>query len=534
MQSMNAFTHATAAQSADACYQVLRTRDARFDGRFFIGVTSTRIYCRPVCKVRVPKRENCRFFDHAAQAEGAGFRPCLRCRPELAPQNVAGALNWSGTAGEGESLPWSIQDASSTLGLQAARLLDEPDAWGTDTPSAAKLAARLGVSDRHLRRIFETQFGVSPLQYLQTRRLLTAKQLLTDTQLPVTDIAHMAGFASLRRFNAAFVGNYRLSPSRLRKEGGPLGAGHRPAGQADNQAVTKVRLGYRTPYDIQHLLQFLQKRALNGLDFVDLAQHRTGRTLSLASQGQTYSGWVLAKFLPDYAVVEVQLSDGLRGVLPLLLRRVRHWLDLDADPAAIHARLQGHFATGAGLRVPGSLDGFELAVRAILGQQISVAAARTLAQRLLLRFGTPIATPFYGPAHSLTHIFPSAQVLAQAGGDALGQLGIVKTRQAAIMALATEVAAGRIALHAGADVAATMAALTALPGFGDWTANYIAMRCLRWPDAFVAGDVALHKALGLDRSQSPTRLAKEAEAQSQVWRPWRSYAVVRAWASLAV
>ena len=265
MQAMNAFAHATAAQSADACYQVLQTRDARFDGRFYTGVTSTGIYCRPVCKVRVPKRENCRFFDHAAQAEGAGFRPCLRCRPELAPQNLSGAPNLADT------LPWSIQDASSTLGLQAARLLDEPDAWGTDSPSAAKLAARLGVSDRHLRRIFEAQFGVSPLQYLQTRRLLTAKQLLTDTQLSVTEIAHMAGFASLRRFNAAFVGNYRLSPSRLRKEGGEKPGKNKPAG-------TGMHLSFRTPYDSHSMLQFLKQRSLAGLDFVDLEAACTGRT----------------------------------------------------------------------------------------------------------------------------------------------------------------------------------------------------------------------------------------------------------------
>ena len=383
------------------------------------------------------------------------------------------------------------------------------------------------MSDRHLRRIFEAQFGVSPLQYLQTRRLLTAKQLLTDTQLAVTEIAHLAGFASLRRFNAAFVGNYRLSPSRLRKDGG-----EKPG--KTKSATTCVHFSFRTPYDSHSMLQFLKQRSLTGLDFVDLETACTGRTLAITANGQTHHGWLTARFLPGQARVEIQLSDSLRGVLPLVLRRVRHWLDLDAEPTAIHARLQSHFPNAAGLRVPGSMDGFELAVRAILGQQITVAAARTLAQRLLQRFGTPVETPFNTAEKTLTHIFPGAQVLAKAGGDALGQLGIVKTRQAAIVALATEVAAGRIALHAGANVPGTMAALKALPGFGDWTANYIAMRCLRWPDAFVAGDVALHKALGLDRTQSPGRLAKEAEAQSQVWRPWRSYAVVRAWASLAV
>jgi AraC family transcriptional regulator of adaptative response / DNA-3-methyladenine glycosylase II len=480
----------------DACYLALKTRDARFDGSFFTGVTSTGIYCRPVCKVRTPRRENCRFFAHAAQAEQAGFRPCLRCRPELAPY----------------AQHWSIQDASSILAQQAARLLDEPEAWGGEPPSMEELAARLGVSDRHLRRIFEAQLGVSPLQYLQTRRLLTAKQLLADTDLPVTQIALLSGYASVRRFNAAFNAHYGLNPTQLRRAG------------ASSAGGATVRLGYRPPYDVAAMLAFFRTRAIAGLEFV--TNDALGRTLAITAGGTRHSGWLVAAFDEAASQVVLRVSDSLRPVLPLLLRRLRAALDLDADPHAINSRLHGSFPLGDGLRVPGSLSGYELAVRAVLGQQITVAAARTLAQRLVDRFGEPLATPHA----ALTHLFPEPAVLAAAEGDALGQLGIVKQRQAAIVAIARAVAEGRIQLHGGADVQATMAALKELPGIGDWTAHYIAMRALRWPDAFPAGDVALQKALGVQQSR---QAAREAEAASQAWKPWRSYAVVRAWSTLA-
>ena len=489
------------APDADSCYLALQARDARFDGRFFIGVTSTGIYCRPICSVKVPKRQNCRFFGHAAQAEGAGFRPCLRCRPELAPQ----------------SLVWSYQDASSILAQQAARLLDAPEAWNPEPATVAALAAKLGVSDRHLRRIFEAQFGVSPLQYLQTRRLLTAKQLLADTNLPITDVSLASGFASLRRFNAAFVAHYKLNPTQMRRAAEPVsGCG-----------IT-VRLGYRPPYDVAHMLGFIRTRTLGATEYVANNDHPTGtfRTFSVETGNKAYSGWLKAEFDEARCQLVLQVSDSLRDVLPLVIRRVRAWLDLDADPMAINGVLGGVFPNSAGIRVPGCLDGFELAVRAVLGQQITVAAARTLAQRLVNTFGTPIDTPF----PQLNRLFPTAAVLAQASGDALGQLGIVKTRQAAIVALARGVVDGSLQLNGPTDVHATIAALKALPGIGDWTAQYIAMRALRWPDAFPAGDVALHKALGVLGSKTA---ARECEARSQAWRPWRSYAAIRGWASLS-
>ena len=507
--------------SSDAFYLALSARDARFDGRFFTGVTSTGIYCRPVCHVRTPKRSNCRFFAHAAQAESAGFRPCLRCRPELAPHSV----------------PWCIQDASHILASQAARLLDTPGNF-----SVASLAARLRISARHLQRIFQTHLGVSPLQYLQTQRLLTAKQLLTDTALPITQIALMSGFASVRRFNAAFVRHYRLNPSALRRssaqaDGAPPRRTARPS--ASQNSVT-VRLGYRPPFDTEAIMHFFKSHVMAGSEFVttDPATGISlmGMTCRLPTGNSTAAnhrdgaigwatGWLSAWFDTTSSQLVLQVSDSLCGVLPDVIRCVRDLFDLDAEPAAINQLLHAPFPTGDGLRVPGALSGFELAVRAILGQQITVAAARTVAQRLVTALGEPIETPW--PA--LNRVFPAPAQLRDTSAERsnlLGGLGIIRQRQAAIAALAQAVASGQLVLGSRADVPTTVTALKALPGVGDWTAQYIAMRALRWPDAFPAGDVALHKTLGVQGHKHPARLA---EAASTAWKPWRSYAVIRVW-----
>ncbi|RZL86980.1 MAG: DNA-3-methyladenine glycosylase 2 family protein [Variovorax sp.] len=483
---------------SDACYLAMKAHDARFDGSFFTGVTSTGVYCRPVCRVKLPRRENCRFFRHAAQAEAAGFRPCLRCRPELAPRAAS----------------WSTEDASRILALQAARLIDEPDAWAEDGPGASRIAARLGVSDRHLRRIFETQFGVSPLQYLQTRRLLAAKQLIADTRLPMTQVALASGFASVRRFNAAFLMHYGLNPSALRRAG--------TASNGREREAIEVRLGFRPPYDSEAMLGFFARRALGGIEVLTGAgaAAQFSRTLRVTQGDSVHTGWLQLRFDPRREQLLLRVGDSLAAVLPTVISRVRAMLDLDAEPMAINSALHASFPHGDGLRVPGTVDGFELAMRAVLGQQITLAAARTMGARLVQAFGEPVVTPIAG----LDRLFPTPAAIALASGDALGQLGIVRQRQAALAALAREVQGGRLALHAGADVPATLATLQALPGIGDWTAQYIAMRALRWPDAFPAGDVALQKALGV----SSTRAAAEA---SLAWRPWRSYAVLRAWHS---
>ena len=494
-------------------YLALKARDSRFDGLFFTGVTSTGIYCRPVCRVRTPKRENCRFFSQPSQAEGAGFRPCLRCRPELAPR--AHSANRSA-----EVRVWSMQDASSILAGQAADLIDRNESWNGKTPSMQQLAQRLGVSDRHLRRIFEAHFGVSPLQYLQTRRLLSAKQFLTDTTLPVSEVALLSGFASVRSFNTAFAQHYALNPSQLRRS-------HDAGRSSQAEPGFILKLAYRAPYNVRAIVQFFASRSVAGMELISLlpGPMSISKTVSVDICQQHYSGWLVARFDAVGHHLELRLSDSLRPVLPALLARVRSMLDLDADPLAINSLLHASFPQGDGLRVPGSLDGFELAVRAVLGQQITVAAARTLTTRLVQAYGEPIETPIDG----LNRLFPRVAALANASPDALGRLGIVKQRQAAIQALAGAVLTQGLQLHPGADVEATMSALKALPGIGDWTAQYIAMRALRWPDAFPAGDVALQRALGLQDCKHP---AKEAELKSKAWQPWRSYAVIRAWQEL--
>jgi AraC family transcriptional regulator of adaptative response / DNA-3-methyladenine glycosylase II len=489
----------------DARYRALCSRDARFDGRLFVGVTSTGIYCRPVCRVRTPRRENCRFFDFAAQAEQAGFRPCLRCRPELAPQQRH----------------WSHEDARSILAMQATRWLDDPQHWATADAAGpgvlARLSAHLGVSERHLRRVFGAQLGVSPLQYLLTRRLLSAKQLLADTALPIAQLAQASGFASLRRFNAAFAGHYGMSPSQMRLgNNSPHTAG----------AARPVALGWRPPYDAAALLAFLAARQLSGVEQIDAgAPLVLERTARLAHAGASHSGWFQVRFEPDHQRALLRASDGLLPALPALIWRVRALLDLDADPQPINAVLHADFPSGDGLRLPGAFDGFELAVRAVLGQQISVAAARTLAGRLVERLGEPLDT-----GHpTLRRLFPHAQALAGVEPGVLGELGIVRQRQAALQTLARAVLDGRLDLSAGADPERCTQALLAMPGIGPWTAQYIAMRALRWPDAWPERDVALTQALGLPAHRS-SAAHQQAALAAERWRPWRSYAVVRVWA----
>jgi AraC family transcriptional regulator of adaptative response / DNA-3-methyladenine glycosylase II len=484
---------------AQAAYLVIQARDARFDGRLFVGVTSTGIYCRPICRVRLPKAQNCRFFGNAASAEREGFRPCLRCRPELAPG-------------------LSLMDSSHALAHHAARMLERAAREGLDT-TLPGVAARLGITDRHLRRIFMDCHGVAPLDYLTTQRLLLAKHLLTDTRLPVTQVALASGFGSVRRFNAAFAERYRMNPTALRRE---------QPGTAQAAHPVALRLSYRPPYDIDGVLHFHAMRCIPGVEAVEGRTLR--RTLALQHQGRQVEGWVTARFEPlkqppgpggaRKHEVHVDVAPTLAPVLGAVLERVRHALDLDADPAQIDAALVA-LPGAAGTRTPGTMDGFETAVRIILGQQITVVAARTLVRRLVERFGTPIVTPFA----DLNRLFPTAQVLAQASDDSIGQLGIVRQRIGAIKALAGAVCEGRIELVRAAPLEATMAALHALPGIGEWTVQLVAMRALAWPDAFPASDIGVLNALG-------TRDARLALQRAEAWRPWRAYAVMRLWRTL--
>jgi AraC family transcriptional regulator, regulatory protein of adaptative response / DNA-3-methyladenine glycosylase II len=473
-----------------AAYLVLKARDARFDGRLFVGVTSTGIYCRPICRVRLPKAENCRFFSHAAGAERDGFRPCLRCRPELAPG-------------------LSLMDSSQALAHHAARMLEHAARTGGEI-TLPQAAQRLGVTDRHLRRIFLGCHGVAPIDYLTTQRLLLAKQLLTDTQLPVTQVALASGFGSVRRFNAAFAERYRMNPSALRRQ--------QPGGVGAGPGPVALRLSYRPPYDVAGVLRFFAQRCIPGVEAVEGSTFR--RTLALVHQGQALPGWIAAQFVPERHEVHVSVAPLLAPLLGTVLERLRHGLDLDADPALIDPALQA-LPGAPGTRLPGTLDGFEVAVRVILGQQVTVAAARTLVRRLVERFGMPVETPFT----DLTRLFPAPQALAAASDDAIGQLGIVRQRIGAIKALAQAVLDGRLDLSRGAPLQPTLDALRALPGIGAWTTQLVAMRALAWPDAFPASDVGVLNALG-------SRDILLAEQRAEAWRPWRAYAVIRLWQTL--
>ncbi len=485
--------------TAQACYQAMKTHDARFDGRFFVGVSSTRIYCRPICRVRLPQQKNCTFHPSAAAAEAAGFRPCLKCRPELAPGFAA-------------------TEASAKLARTAARMIEDGVANDVDL---SQIAQRIGVTDRHLRRIFADEFGVSPVQYAQTHRLLLAKRLLTDTALPVVDVAFASGFSSVRRMNALFAERYGFSPTRLRKEGRGDDAG-------TTDALTFV-LPYRPPYDWSRLLAFLAKRTIPGVEAIagDVYRRivRVDHAPAGGANGAGTAGWLEVSHLPRRNALQLRFASTLATSAQQMLSRSKQVFDVAADPQEITLAL-GELADGApGLRLPGAFDGFELALRAILGQQVTVKAARTLAIRFVDAFGDPVVTPFA----SLTRAFPQAERVAALMRADIAGLGIVGTRADAMIAIARAVAEKSLALHGGADPAQTIAALCAIKGIGPWTAHYIAMRALAWPDAWPPQDVALLNAMQLPNTAKGQRAA---DAIAEAWRPWRSYAVLHTWRKL--
>jgi AraC family transcriptional regulator of adaptative response / DNA-3-methyladenine glycosylase II len=482
-------------QDSAALYSAYAARDSRFDGVFYIGVTSTGIYCRPVCTAKTPKVANCEFFDSAEAAEKANFRPCLRCRPELAPGNAP------------------VDDAHRIAHLIANRI---DEGMLDDGASLEEIARRFGWSSRQIRRIMQKELGVSPIELVMTRRLLLAKQLLTETMLPITEIAFASGFSSLRRFNDAFSGRYGMPPTRFRKAADATGPS---VASTDSFAL---QLSYRPPFDWTGMMRFLGTRALKGIESVHEDEYL--RTVRL---GQ-HTGWVRVRHAPERRTLLIELTHSLTPVLPALLGRLRNLFDLSARPDVVGAQLArdpllaGAVARNPGLRVPGAFDGFELVVRAILGQQITVKAATTIGGRFAEAFGDPVATP-----HSaLTRLTPTAECVARASVDELASLGIIQTRARSIIAIAGEIASGRLVLEPGADPDRTIEQLVALPGVGAWTAHYIAMRALRWPDAFPKEDVVLRKNLG-------GVTAARAEELSRPWRPWRSYATLHLWAGNA-
>jgi AraC family transcriptional regulator of adaptative response / DNA-3-methyladenine glycosylase II len=478
-------------QEQTRLYDALVSRDPRFDGIFYVGVTSTGIYCRPICPVKTPQKKNCRFFDNREAAEKEGFRPCLRCRPELSPGSAP------------------VDDSHRIAHLIAQRLEE-----GTidDNASIEDIADQFELSSRQIRRIVQKELGVSPIELMQTRRLLLAKQLLTETKLPVTEIAFASGFSSLRRFNDAFNTRYRMPPTRLRK----AAIGHEE--EISSTDTSMVQLTYRPPYDWEGILEFLKSRMLKDVEWV--TEDAYYRTVCLGG----HKGWVAVRHAPEKNALTIEFTHTLTPAMPALLNRLRHLFDLSARPDLIAGHLgkdktlKKMITKNPGLRVPGAFDGFELAVRAILGQQITVKAATILGCRFVEAFGRKIKTPF----PELSRLTPLPSRIAKANVDEIARLGIVGARAKSIIALAQAHMSGDLVLNAGSHPDKTINQLVALPGIGPWTAHYIAMRALRWPDAFPKGDIGVLNNLG-------GVTAKQADDMSHSWSPWRSYAVLHIW-----
>jgi AraC family transcriptional regulator of adaptative response / DNA-3-methyladenine glycosylase II len=479
---------------AEACYRAISTRDARFDGRLFIGVRTTGIYCRPICPARTPKRENVLFFATAAGAQEAGFRPCLRCRPETSPELAF----WRGTS----------NTVSRALSLIEAGGLDEDDVEG--------LAERLGVGGRQLRRLFRQHLGASPVTVAQTRRVLLAKQLIHETHLTMAEVAHAAGFGSIRRFNETFQRLFGRPPATLRRKGAQ-------EGRAEASRPLCVNLTYRPPYDFEAMLEFLSVRAIPGVERVE--NGRYSRSIAIGGDHG-----VLTVEPGTSGRLSVSISFPRLQALASIIARVRRVFDLAADPQVIGAHLSQDgllaplVAARPGLRVPGGWDGFELAVRAILGQQITVAAASSLAGRLVRAFGTPISEDLAATVEGLTHVFPPPERLIKAD---IAALGMPRSRALALSSLAGAVAADPAIFGPARGLEEAIAKLRSLSGIGEWTAQYIAMRELREPDAFPAADIGLMRALAGPDGRRPTPVELLARAES--WRPWRAYAALHLW-----
>jgi AraC family transcriptional regulator, regulatory protein of adaptative response / DNA-3-methyladenine glycosylase II len=479
----------------DVCYRALQSRDTRFDGLIFVGVTSTGIYCRPICPARTAKYENCKFFASAAAAQDAGFRPCLRCRPETAPDMAS----WRGTS----------NSVSRALALIAEGALDGEE------NTVEKLAERLGLGERQLRRLFLQHLGASPISVAQTRRVLFAKQLIHETRMPMTEVAMAAGFGSLRRFNETFLKLFHRPPSALRRK--------TFAKQEENDVT--LRLRYRSPYDWDNMLAFLRTRAIPGVEVVD--GERYLRTVEIGKA----MGSIEVTHLPERQSLAVSIRFPDVRLFPAIVARVRRLFDLGADIETIGEHLSGDLmlatliAQRPGLRAPGGWDGFELAVRAVLGQQISVVAARRLAGQLVALHGRPV--PKLSLIHpDLSRAFPTAKKLATS--TAIG-LAMPAARLATLKAVAEAAVADPNLFRPFGSIEDTVARLRTIRGIGEWTAQYIALRAIREPDAFPATDIGLLRSIAsIDGEKtSPANLLSRAES----WRPWRAYAAQHLWAA---
>jgi len=485
---------------SDRCYRVLTGRDRRFDGVFYVGVTSTRIYCRPSCPARTPRRENTRFYPSAAAAQEAGFRACRRCRPEAVP----GSPDW---------------DVSAAVSGRAMRLIGD---GVVDREGVPGLAERLGYSPRQLHRLLVGELGAGPLALARARRAQTARTLVESTSMSLADVAFAAGFSSVRQFNATVQEVYGVPPRALRR-------GH-PGDQPAQSGRIELRLACRRPFDGPALIHFLRLHGVEGVEEIRAdGDHRVYRrslrlphgTGTVALQPDAAADHAPAAATPAVRCV-LHLSD-LRDVAAAV-ERCRRMADLDADPAAVHEvlgldpDLAGDLVRHPGLRVAGHPDGFELAARAVLGQQVSLAAARTLTARLVAAVGDPLPSP----SGSLTHVFPTPDAVAAAGPEVIAGPA---SRGRALVALAEAVAGGAVTLDRSAPRDEVRAALLAVPGIGPWTAGYVAMRALGDPDVVLDTDIGLHAALGMRGGSAAAAL----RSRSTSWQPWGSYACMYLW-----
>jgi AraC family transcriptional regulator, regulatory protein of adaptative response / DNA-3-methyladenine glycosylase II len=474
----------------ESCYRLSDSRDPRYDGIFFVAATSTRLYCRPSCPARQPKRANVRFYPTAAAAQSAGFRACKRCRPDAAP----GSPDWN----------WRADRVARAVRLIADGIVDREGVSG--------LAKRLGFSDRHLRRLLSEQLGASPVALARAQRANTARLLIESTAMPFAEAALAAGFHSVRQFNDTIRDVFASTPSEMRYRSNRA----RPR----SPGVVELRLSCREPFDGAALLRFLEARAVPGLE--DLRGGTYRRALTLAH------GIGIVELTPERRAVRCVLRlDDLRD-LATAVARCRRLLDLDADPLAIAEALGRDDVIGGlvrarpGLRVPGCVDGDELALRTVLGQHASLRAARTQTARLVETFGTTLEQPL----GTVTHLFPAAAVLAEADHKVFAGLG---PRRDALQTLAARLADGEVRIDAGSDPSEALARLLAIRGVGPWTAAHVAMRGFHDPDAFPPGDAGLRRALkALGRPDDPRSVA----ALQQRWRPWRAYAALQLWTSL--
>ncbi|MBP9777307.1 MAG: helix-turn-helix domain-containing protein [Alphaproteobacteria bacterium] len=471
----------------EQCYKAIRSHDPRFDGHFFFGVNATGIYCRPICIARPPKFENCRFFSNAAAAEAAGFRPCLRCRPEQAPGNTRSATVTNLTQ---KALRW-IEEGF----LNEARVKD--------------LAEKLGVTERYLRRIFQTELEVSPIEFAQTQRLLLSKRLLTDTSLPITEIAFAAGFNSLRRFNVLFKYRYGLNPTKFR----------RTIIKQESVDSLIFDLSYQPPLEWQSLLNFLKEKAIPRSEEIHKGTYR--RIVRQEQKGRCYIGWIKVEEVPNQSMLQITVDVKLAHVILLVLKHVKLLFDLTCSLGKITEALGPLAEDRPGLRVPGAFDGFEIAVQAILSQHISITEAQVLAERIVSYFGEFHATPF----PELTHAFPNPERIASASIEEIYALKIPHIKAQAIIFLAQAIVDKSLILIPNADVSDTVERLRVLLNIDEKSIQYILMRALSWPDAFPYSDKEVMKVLEI---HSPNI----AQDLNKTWRPWRSYAAMHLWSKL--